>query len=89
MGRIKWHGSKADQRPGSKLAKHIGTQLLALRQKHQWTMRETAEVSGLSNPFICQIENGQSIPTAETLYKLSMAFEVSVSYWFRGYSGEE
>ena len=88
MGRITWHGSKASQRADSVLATHIGKQLLKMRQKHQMTMRKLSETSGLSNPFICQIENGQSIPTAKTLWKLSEAFEVPVGYWFRGYHGE-
>ena len=86
--RIKWHGRKADQRAGSVLAKHIGQQLFKCRQKHQMTMRQTGEAAGLSNPFVCQIENGQSIPTAETLWKLSQAFDVPVGFWFRGYHGE-
>lgn len=89
MGRISWHGKKADQRTGNKLALHIGGQLLKARQKHQMTMRETSEKSGLSMAFICQVENSQSIPTAETLWKLSQCFEVPVGYWFRGYTGED
>jgi len=88
MGRISWHGMKAKQRDGSVLAKHIGKQLLKLRQKNQISMRSLSEIAGLSGAFICQIENGQSIPTAETIWKLSQAFDVSVGYWFRGYEGE-
>jgi len=86
--RITWHGQKATQRNGSVLAKHIGQQLFKQRQKKQITMRSLAELSGISNPFICQIENGQSIPSAETLWRLSVALDVPVSYWYRGYSGE-
>lgn len=89
MGRIDWHGAKSRQRAKSVLAKHIGQQLLKARQRHQMTMRQVADAAGLSNPFVCQIENGQSIPTAETLWKLSRAFGCPVGYWFRGYGGED
>lgn len=88
MGRIDWHGSKAKQREGSLLARHIGNQLLKARQRRQVTMRQVADSAGLSNAFVCQIENGQSIPTAETLWKLSTALKYPVGYWFRGYHGE-
>lgn len=87
--RIKWHGQKATQRKDSVLAVHIGKQLFKLRQRHQKTMRDVAESTGLSATFICQIENAQSIPGAETLWILSQAFGVPVGYWFRGYDGEE
>lgn len=86
--RIKWKGRKANQRKGSKLAVHIGNQLHKHREKHQLSMRDVAKRCGLSNPFVCQIENAQSIPTAETLWKLSNGLRVAVSYWFRGFEGE-
>lgn len=82
--RIKWHGQKANQRNGNVIAKHIGQQLFKLREKRQLTMRDAAKLAGISNPFWCQIENGQSIPTAETLWKMSCGLDVPVSYWFRG-----
>lgn len=88
MGRINWHGAKARQREHNVLAKHIGGQLLKVRQKRQLTMRAMADLAGLSATFVCQLENGQSIPTAETLWKLSQAAKVPIGYWFRGYSGE-
>ena len=85
MGRVKWHGAKANGRICSPLAKHIGSQLLLLRQKHQMAMDQVAAGSKLSKTFICQIENGQSCPSAETLWRLSQFFVVPIGYFFRGY----
>jgi len=87
MGRIKWHGS-CDAKRQSPLAKHIGSQLLRAREKHQLTIRETAKRVGISNAFVCQIENGQSVPGAEILWKLSRTFDVPVTYWFRGFTDD-
>lgn len=69
------------------LAVHIGQQLLKLRQKCQVTMRDVADGTGLSNAFVCQIENGQSMPTAATLWKLHRFFECPVNLFFDGYEG--
>lgn len=66
------------------LAEHIGAQLLALRVKHNATMREVAEGTGLSSAAICQIENGQVCVYAITLWRLSQYFGVPMSYWFKG-----
>jgi transcriptional regulator with XRE-family HTH domain len=87
MGRIVRPSLKSNQRQGNRLAQHIGSQLLKARQKRLWSMREVSQASGLSNPFICQIENAQSMPGAEALWKLSQAFDLPISYWFRGFDG--
>lgn len=88
MGRISWHGGKAKNKATDPLAIHIGGQLLKQRQRHQVTMRALAAATGISNTFICQIENGQSVPTARTLWKLSQCFGVPIGYWFQGYKGK-
>lgn len=64
------------------LATHIGSRLLALRQAEGVTMRELGQKTGLSSAFVCQIENGQSMPTAETLWLLARAFDVPAAYFF-------
>lgn len=83
MGRI----FKKDQprKTGSPLAVHIGAVLLSLRQDRQVTLRDVSAATGLSNAFICQLENGQSCPTAETLWKLSQFFGVGPEAFFAGY----
>jgi transcriptional regulator with XRE-family HTH domain len=87
MGRIAWKGHRG-RKGSSKLALHIGEQLRKLRETNQWSQRQTEAYSGLSNSFISQIENGQVMPSAESLWGLSKAFGVAVSYWFDGYEGE-
>jgi len=84
MGRI----AKAKKTTRSPLAVHIGQRLLALRQDQQLTMRAVAERTGLSNAFVCQIENGQSCPTADTLWRLSQCFAVLPGYFFEGFQCE-
>jgi len=81
MGRIQ----KADRHIGSPLSVHVGGVLLSLRQKHQVTMRQVADGAGLSNAFVCQLENGQSSPTVDTLWKLATFFKVNPGVFFTGY----
>lgn len=83
--RIKYNTKPKNVR--SKLSVHVGIRLNKLRDKYHMTMRAVSDKTGLSCAFICQVENGQSLPTAETLYKLSKCFNVSVNYFFTGYSG--
>jgi transcriptional regulator with XRE-family HTH domain len=86
MGRIHKHGSRA---VGSPLSVHIGSVLLSLRQKHQVTMRQVADGAGLSNAFVCQVENGQSSPTIDTLWKLATFFQCKPGVFFDGYSDSD
>jgi transcriptional regulator with XRE-family HTH domain len=67
------------------LAQHIGSQLLKLRQRDLMTMRTVADKTGISNAFVCQLENGQSVPGADTLWKLAKCFNVPIGYFFKGY----
>jgi transcriptional regulator with XRE-family HTH domain len=80
MGRL-----ASKRKSSSPLAAHIGAKLLAARQAVGVTMRTVATGTGISNAFICQIENGQSVPSGETLWKLAKYFEVNVNYFFEEY----
>jgi len=73
----------------NELTKHIGEVLLHLRQKKNSSMRDVSNGSGLSTAFICQIENGESSPSADTLVKLSAFFSVSVGYFFKDFDFEK
>jgi len=83
--RISWHGGNPRKQTRSPLTVHVGRQLWKLRQRDQLTMRDVAEKTGLTNAFICQIENGQSAPTIETLWKLAQCFGVGVQWFVKGY----
>lgn len=87
MGRITWNDQPKRNVPAgeeAEVAAHIGQRLNTARQKLQVSMRAVAAGTGLSNAFICQIENGQSIPSAYTLLRLARFFDVDTDYFFSG-----
>lgn len=67
------------------MAEHIGKKLLALRQKHQLTLKHLATDLKMSPAFLCDMENGKQCPGAETLWKLAKRFGVGVEFFFDGY----
>lgn len=83
--RIKWRGVRAGKPVRSPLAAHVGKQIHELRQEHQVSMRALADATGLSVAFVCQVENGQSAPTIETLYRVATYFHVSVGLFTDSY----
>lgn len=83
--RIQWHGGPTRKPSRGSMAVHVGRQLAALRERDQLTMHAVHERTGLSNAFICQVENGQSLPTVETLWKLAACFGVDLNYFVDGY----
>lgn len=85
MGRVSWHGGQPSNRVKSPLAEHIGKQILKMRQKKQLTMAQACNQCGLSQAFFCDMENGKTVPGADTLLKLSNGFDIGVSYWFKGF----
>ncbi|MFP3975664.1 MAG: helix-turn-helix domain-containing protein [Chloroflexota bacterium] len=53
--------------------------LRALRKKHKMSLRQVERKSGVSNPYIAQIEGGRRRPPSpEILRKLARAYDVSV-----------
>ncbi|MBW1974993.1 MAG: helix-turn-helix transcriptional regulator [Deltaproteobacteria bacterium] len=61
----------------------IGTKIRELRTKHHYTLQDLADKTGLSKPFLSQIENNHVIPPIATLLKLARALEVTLSYFFQ------
>lgn len=74
--------------PRSDLSAYVGRQLFALRKVTNNTMQAVAKGSGLSMAFISQVENGQSSPTVESLWKLAQYFGVEIGYFVNGYEDE-
>jgi len=66
------------KRTRSPLAVHIGQQFFKKRDAEKLTMREVAEAAGFSSAFICQLENGQSMPPPR-LFSSSAVSTVSPS----------
>jgi len=61
---------------------NIGHKVRELRQKNRHTLQDLAVITGLSKPFLSQIENDRVIPPIPTLMKLARGLNVSISYFF-------
>lgn len=62
----------------------IGSKVRELRQKHQYTLQDVAAKTGLSKPFLSQIENDHVVPPVATLLRLARAFNVGLAHFFHG-----
>lgn len=60
----------------------IGDKVRDLRLKNRLTLQDLAGRTGLSKPFLSQIENGRVIPPVPTLLRLARALEVGMGYFF-------
>ncbi|CDO08173.1 XRE family transcriptional regulator [Mycolicibacterium cosmeticum] len=59
------------------LALRAGTAIRAIREKRQLSMRDVAARAGISQPFLSQIERGQSMPSMITVYRLAETLGVT------------
>ena len=55
----------------------VGEYIADRRRATQLTLRQLAELTGVSNPYLSQIERGLRRPSAEVLQQLSKALRVS------------
>ena len=60
----------------------LGHKVRELRQKKRYTLQDVAAKTGLSKPFLSQIENDHVVPPVATLLKLARAFNVGLAYFF-------
>jgi transcriptional regulator with XRE-family HTH domain len=65
----------------------IGSKVRELRQKKHYTLQDVAAKTGLSKPFLSQIENHHVVPPVATLLKLARAFDVGLAYFFQNEVG--
>jgi transcriptional regulator with XRE-family HTH domain len=61
----------------------IGNKVRDLRQKNRYTLQDLATKTGLSKPFLSQIENDHVVPPIATLLKLARALSVGMAYFFQ------
>jgi transcriptional regulator with XRE-family HTH domain len=61
----------------------LGNKIRELRQKNHYTLQDVAAKTGLSKPFLSQIENDHVIPPVATLLKLARAFNVGLAHFFQ------
>ncbi|MBA3528965.1 MAG: helix-turn-helix transcriptional regulator [Propionibacteriaceae bacterium] len=55
----------------------LGEFIATQRRSAELSLRQLAELTGISNPYLSQIERGLRRPSAEVLQQLSKAFRVS------------
>jgi transcriptional regulator with XRE-family HTH domain len=67
----------------------IGEKIKELRLKRANTLRQVAEMTGLSNPLLSQVENNAVSPPVATLLRIARALEVGISYFFREEESKE
>lgn len=57
----------------------VAGNLKRLREEAGFSLEKTAERTGVSKTMLCQIEQAQSSPTLNTLYKIAAAFHITLS----------
>ena len=67
----------------------IGKKVRELRQNNRYTLQDLAARTGLSKPFLSQIENDHVVPPIATLLKLARALNVGMTYFFQDEEGSE
>lgn len=55
----------------------LGAYLREQRENAQMSLRQLADIAGVSNPYLSQIERGLKRPSAEILQQIAKALEVS------------
>ena len=60
----------------------IGNKVRELRRNTKFTLQDLAAKTGLSKPFLSQIENNRVIPPVTTLLKLARGLNVHLSFFF-------
>jgi transcriptional regulator with XRE-family HTH domain len=61
----------------SEVASDIGSFIRAQRENAQVSLRQLAERSGVSNPYLSQVERGLRKPSADVLSQIAKALRVS------------
>jgi transcriptional regulator with XRE-family HTH domain len=67
----------------------LGGKIRDLRLKRQRTLRQVAEMTGLSVPLLSQVENSAVSPPVATLLKISKALQVGIGYFFQEEESKE
>ena len=69
---------------GNSFAKQIGRRLYAQRKKLGLTQEQVSELADVSPQLLSNAEHGTRNISAENLYKISKALDVSADYLFTG-----
>jgi transcriptional regulator with XRE-family HTH domain len=80
--------SRDDIHLGVKALK-LGSKIRELRLKKNYTLQDVAAKTGLSKPFLSQIENDHVVPPVATLLRLARAFNVNLAHFFQDEVGSD
>ena len=69
-------GDEADTAPGDRWGE-LGTFIRDQRRTTHLSLRKLAELAGVSNPYLSQIERGLRKPSAEILQQIAKALSIS------------
>ncbi len=64
-------------------ALRLGSQIRQIRNRKRLTLQNVSDVTGLSKPFLSQIENNLTVPPIATLLKISKALGVDIGHFFQ------
>jgi transcriptional regulator with XRE-family HTH domain len=67
----------------------LGSKIRELRLKKNYTLQDVADKTGLSKPFLSQIENDHVVPPVATLLRLARAFNVNLAHFFQDEVGSD
>ena len=64
--------------------KRLGAKIRTLRKERGLTLKTLAQLSGLSHPFLSQVERGLARPSMNSLYQISEALGTNASWLLAG-----
>lgn len=64
----------------------FGKRVKNIRMSKNLSQEKLAELSGLHSTYIGQIERGEKNPTIESIYKISVGLDISLSDFFKNVS---
>jgi transcriptional regulator with XRE-family HTH domain len=62
----------------------IGNRVAEFRKKQNLSQQDVADATGLSRPYVAQVESGRSNPSFKFLYQLRMNYNLSVDWLLSG-----
>lgn len=78
-------GAKLDkQLDDADRIKRLGAKIRTLRKERGLTLKSLAQLSGLSHPFLSQVERGLARPSMNSLYQISEALGTNASWLLAG-----
>ena len=64
------------------LARQIGKRLKDLRKQARLTLKQVAKDAGLSSPLLSRLENGQTMPSIQTLQLIASSLKTDIGFFF-------